>query len=101
MYILYESYTDDYVYSKELISNTKIIALYNNKEQAINRYNNLAKETITQNDSNFDWFVKELEVDLLNNTNIIMACNVYNGGIENYKDNYMIILEEIEVLNND
>ena len=100
MYILYESYTDECMNSKDLTMNTKIIALYNTEEQAVEGYNNDLDKTITQSDKEYDWFTQEISVDLLENANIINACRVYNGGIEVCEDCYLIALEKMEVFDN-
>jgi len=100
MYILYESYTDECMNSKDLTMNTKIIALYNTEEQAVEGYNNHLDKTITQSDKEYDWFTQEISVDLLENANIINACRVYNGGIEVCEDCYLIALEKMGVFDN-
>lgn len=102
MYLLYESYTDECRNLKDLLVNTKLIALYNNKEQAVTKYNNYLERTITQSDGEYDWFIQEVDLDLLENKNILGACRVYNEGIEIYDDYYMIVLEKIkEEIKND
>lgn len=97
MYILYESYDDDCRNLKELDLNTKIIAIYNDKEQALVGLKELADNTIILEDGENEWFVKE---EILDNENIIGAYRVFNGEIENYNEFYTIILEKVEVLNN-
>ena len=97
MYILYESYDDDCRNLKELDLNTKIIAIYNDKEQALVGLKELADNTIILEDGENEWFVKE---EILDNKNIIGAYRVFNGEIENYNEFYTIILEKVEVLNN-
>ena len=69
--------------------------LADNKE-----YNNYLERTITQSDGEYDWFIQEVDLDLLENKNILGACRVYNEGIEIYDDYYMIVLEKIEVFDN-
>lgn len=102
MYLLYESYTDDCRNLKDLSVNTRLVALYNNKERAVMEYKDYLEKTITQSDGEYDWFVQELDLDLLENKNILGACRVYNEGIEVYNDYYMIVLEEIkEVIRDD
>ena len=81
---------------KDLLVNTKLIALYNNKEQSVMKYNNYLEKSITQSDGEYDWFIQKVELDLLENKNILGACRVYNEGIEICGDYYMIILEKIE-----
>lgn len=98
MYILYESYNEDCKNLKELYLNTKIIALYNNKEQALMGLKELVDNTIILEDGNNEWFVKE---EVLDNKNIIGAYNVFNGEIDNYEEYYTIVLEKVEVYNND
>lgn len=98
MYILYESYDDDCKNLKELDLNTKIIAIYNDKEQALVGLKELADNTIILEDGKSEWFVKE---EILDNENIIGAYRVFNGEIENYNELYTIILEKVEVYNND
>ena len=98
MYILYESYDDDCRNLKELDLNTKIIAIYNDKEQALIGLKELADNTIILEDGETEWFVKE---EILDNENIIGAYRVFNGEIENYNEFYTIILEKVEVYNND
>ena len=98
MYILYESYDDDCRNLKELDLNTKIIAIYNDKEQALVGLKELADNTIILEDGENEWFVKE---EILDNENIIGAYRVFNGEIENYNEIYTIILEKVEVYNND
>ena len=98
MYILYESYDDDCRNLKELDLNTKIIAIYNDKEQALIGLKELADNTIILEDGENEWFVKE---EILDNKNIIGAYRVFNGEIENYNEFYTIILEKVEVYNND
>ena len=98
MYILYESYDDDCRNLKELDLNTKIIAIYNDKEQALISLKELADNTIILEDGENEWFVKE---EILDNENIIGAYRVFNGKIENYNEFYTIILEKVEVYNND
>ena len=98
MYILYESYDDDCKNLKELDLNTKIIAIYNDKEQALVGLKELADNTIILEDGKSEWFVKE---EILDNENIIDAYRVFNGEIENYNELYTIILEKVEVYNND
>lgn len=98
MYILYESYDDDCRNLKELDLNTKIIAIYNNEEQALIGLKELADNTIILEDGKSEWFVKE---EILDNENIIGAYRVFNGEIENYNELYTIILEKVEVYNND
>lgn len=98
MYILYESYDDDCRNLKELDLNTKIIAIYNNEEQALIGLKELADNTIILEDGKSEWFVKE---EILDNENIIDAYRVFNGEIENYNELYTIILEKVEVYNND
>lgn len=98
MYILYESYDDDCRNLKELDLNTKIIAIYNDKEQALVGLKELADNTIILEDGKSEWFVKE---EILDNKNIIGAYRVFNGEIENYNELYTIILEKVEVYNND
>ena len=97
MYILYESYDDDCRNLKELDLNTKIIAIYNNKEQALVGLKELADNTIILEDGENEWFVKE---EILDNENIIGAYRVFNGEIENYNEFYTIILEKVEVFDN-
>lgn len=97
MYILYESYDDDCRNLKELDLNTKIIAIYNDKEQALVGLKELADNTIILEDGENEWFVKE---EILDNENIISAYRVFNGEIENYNEFYTIILEKVEVLDN-
>lgn len=97
MYILYESYDDDCRNLKELDLNTKIIAIYNDKEQALVGLKELADNTIILEDGENEWFVKE---EILDNENIIGAYRVFNGEIENYNEFYTIILEKMEVLDN-
>lgn len=97
MYILYESYDDDCRNLKELDLNTKIIAIYNNEEQALIGLKELADNTIILEDGENEWFVKE---EILDNENIIGAYRVFNGEIENYNEFYTIILEKVEVLDN-
>ena len=97
MYILYESYDDDCRNLKELDLNTKIISIYNNKEQALVGLKELADNTIILEDGENEWFVKE---EILDNENIIGAYRVFNGEIENYNEFYTIILEKVEVLDN-
>lgn len=97
MYILYESYDDDCRNLKELDLNTKIIAIYNNKEQALIGLKELADNTIILEDGENEWFVKE---EILDNENIIGAYRVFNGEIENYNEFYTIILEKVEVFDN-
>lgn len=97
MYILYESYDDDCRNLKELDLNTKIIAIYNNEEQALVGLKELADNTIILEDGENEWFVKE---EILDNENIIGAYRVFNGEIENYNEFYTIILEKVEVLDN-
>ena len=97
MYILYESYDDDCRNLKELDLNTKIIAIYNDKEQALVGLKELTDNTIILEDGENEWFVKE---EILDNENIIGAYRVFNGEIENYNEFYTIILEKVEVLNN-
>lgn len=96
MYILYESYDDDCRNLKELDLNTKIIAIYNDKEQALVGLKELADNTIILEDGENEWFVKE---EILDNENIIGAYRVFNGEIENYNEFYTIILEKVEVYN--
>lgn len=98
MYILYESYDDDCRNLKELDLNTKIIAIYSDKEQALVGLKELADNTIILEDGKSEWFVKE---EILDNKNIIGAYRVFNGEIENYNELYTIILEKVEVYNND
>lgn len=98
MYILYESYNEDCKNLKELYLNTKIIALYNNKEQALMGLKELVDNTIILEDGNNEWFVKE---EVLDNKNIIGAYNVFNSEIDNYEEYYTIVLEKVEVYNND
>ena len=98
MYILYESYDDDCRNLKELDLNTKIITIYNDKEQALIGLKELADNTIILEDGENEWFVKE---EILDNENIIGAYRVFNGEIENYNEFYTIILEKVEVYNND
>ena len=98
MYILYESYDDDCRNLKELDLNTKIIAIYNDKEQALIGLKELADNTIILEDGENEWFVKE---EILDNENIIGAYRVFNGEIENYNEFYTIILEKVGVYNND
>ena len=97
MYILYESYDDDCRNLKELDLNTKIIAIYNDKEQALIGLKELADNIIMLEDGENEWFVKE---DILDNENIIGAYRVFNGEIENYNEFYTIILEKVEVFDN-
>ena len=97
MYILYESYDDDCRNLKDLDLNTKIIAIYNDEEQALVGLKELADNTIILEDGENEWFVKE---EILDNENIIGAYRVFNGEIENYNEFYTIILEKVEVLNN-
>ena len=97
MYILYESYDDDCRNLKELDLNTKIIAIYNDKEQALISLKELADNTIILEDGENEWFVKE---EILDNENIIGAYRVFNGEIENYNEFYTIILEKVEVFDN-
>ena len=97
MYILYESYDDDCRNLKELDLNTKIISIYNDKEQALVGLKELADNTIILEDGENEWFVKE---EILDNENIIGAYRVFNGEIENYNEFYTIILEKVEVLDN-
>lgn len=97
MYILYESYDDDCRNLKELDLNTKIIAIYNNEEQALIGLKELADNTIILEDGKSEWFVKE---EILDNENIIGAYRVFNGEIENYNELYTIILEKVEVFDN-
>lgn len=97
MYILYESYDDDCRNLKELDLNTKIISIYNNKEQALVGLKELADNTIILEDGENEWFVKE---EILDNENIIGAYRVFNGEIENYNEFYTIILEKVEVFDN-
>ena len=97
MYILYESYDDDCRNLKDLDLNTKIIAIYNNEEQALVGLKELADNTIILEDGENEWFVKE---EILDNENIIGAYRVFNGEIENYNEFYTIILEKVEVLDN-
>ena len=97
MYILYESYDDDCRNLKELDLNTKIIAIYNDKEQALVGLKELADNTIILEDGENEWFVKE---EMLDNKNIIGAYRVFNGEIENYNEFYTIILEKVEVFDN-
>ena len=97
MYILYESYDDDCRNLKELDLNTKIIAIYNDKEQALIGLKELADNTIILEDGENEWFVKE---EILDNENIIDAYRVFNGEIENYNEFYTIILEKVEVIDN-
>ena len=97
MYILYESYDDDCRNLKELDLNTKIIAIYNDKEQALVSLKELADNTIILEDGENEWFVKE---EILDNENIIGAYRVFNGEIENYNEFYTIILEKVEVFDN-
>lgn len=97
MYILYESYDDDCRNLKDLDLNTKIIAIYNDKEQALVGLKELADNTIILEDGENEWFVKE---EILDNENIIGAYRVFNGEIENYNEFYTIILEKVEVLDN-
>ena len=97
MYILYESYDDDCRNLKELDLNTKIIAIYNDKKQALIGLKELADNTIILEDVENEWFVKE---EILDNKNIIGAYRVFNGEIENYNEFYTIILEKVEVFDN-
>lgn len=97
MYLLYESYDDDCRNLKELDLNTKIIAIYNNKEQALVGLKELVDNTIILEDGENEWFVKE---EILDNENIIGAYRVFNGEIENYNKFYTIILEKVEVFDN-
>ena len=97
MYILYESYDDDCRNLKELDLNTKIISIYNNKEQALVGLKELADNTIILEDGENEWFVKE---EILDNENIVGAYRVFNGEIENYNEFYTIILEKVEVFDN-
>ena len=97
MYILYESYDDDCRNLKELDLNTKIIAIYNDKKQALIGLKELADNTIILEDGENEWFVKE---EILDNENIIDAYRVFNGEIENYNEFYTIILEKVEVIDN-
>ena len=97
MYILYESYDDDCRNLKELDLNTKIIAIYNDKKQALIGLKKLADNTIILEDGENEWFVKE---EMLDNKNIIGAYRVFNGEIENYNEFYTIILEKVEVIDN-
>ena len=97
MYILYESYDDDCRNLKELDLNTKIIAIYNDKEQALVGLKELADNTIILEDGENEWLVKE---ETLDNENIIGAYRVFNGEIENYNEFYTIILEKVEVFDN-
>ena len=97
MYILYESYDDDCRNLKELDLNTKIIAIYNDKKQALIGLKELADNTIILEDGENEWFVKE---EILDNKNIIGAYRVFNGEIENYNEFYTIILEKVEVIDN-
>ena len=97
MYILYESYDDDCRNLKELDLNTKIIAIYNDKEQALIGLKELADNTIILEDGENEWFVKE---EILDNENIIGAYRVFNEEIGNYNEFYTIILEKVEVLDN-
>lgn len=102
MYLLYESYTDEYKNLKDLLVNTKLMALYNNKKQAVMEYNNYLERIITQSDGEYDWFIQEVELNLLENKNILGACKVYNEGIEIHNYYYMIVLEKIkEEIKND
>ena len=97
MYILYESYDDNCRNLKELDLNTKIIAVYNDEEQALIGLKELADNTIILEDGENEWFVKE---EMLDNKNIIGAYRVFNGEIENYNEFYTIILEKVEVFDN-
>ena len=97
MYILYESYDDDCRNLKELDLNTKIIAIYNDEEQALVGLKELADNTIILEDGENEWFVKE---EILDNKNIVGAYRVFNGEIENYNEFYTIILEKVEVFDN-
>lgn len=98
MYLLYESYDDESKASKEFELNTKIIALYNNEEQALMGLKELADNTIVLEDGKNEWFVKEECVD---NDNVLGAYRVFNKEIDNYNECYVIILEKLEVLDND
>ena len=97
MYILYESYDDDCRNLKGLDLNTKIIAIYNNEEQALIGLKELADNTIILEDGENEWFVKE---EILDNESIIGAYRVFNEEIENYNEFYTIILEKVEVFDN-
>lgn len=98
MYILYESYNDETKYIKELEYNTKIIGLYNDKDKAIKKLNEIVNNTITLEDGTNEWFTKEVFVE---DKQVVSAYQVFNKGIEEYEESYVIILLEMEVIDNE
>lgn len=101
MYVLYESYDDDIRTLKDIDINTKIIGVYTTQEQGVSAFEKLAEQTITKTDGENDWFRQEVSVALLENDNIVCACQMCNGGLDDFAELYTIILEKVEVLEND
>ena len=101
MYIIYESYSDDYINDNGLITNTKIIGLYKNKKSAKKEYKKIVDNTISSYDNKFDWFLEDVDIKILDNKRIINACRLHNGEFNSCVDCYMIILEKVKVVKSD
>ena len=100
MYILYESYTDETRNMKDLNFNTKIIGLYETKEQAKDKLKEYLDYLVKDFETEYNWFVKKYNKKIIKDDerykNVIDIYEVFNDYIDNIAEMYYLILEKVE-----
>lgn len=98
MYILYETYGDNARLLKETRINTKIIGVYADKKSGLNAIDKIVEETMLNALDKNDWYYKKYDKKLLDNgKDVVKAYEMFNNFIENCEEEYLIILEKVEV----
>lgn len=101
MYILYETYGDNARLLKDVRINTKILGVYNDKKSGLNAIDKIVKKTIFNMLDKNNWYYKKYDKKLLDNEkDVIKAYEIFNDFIDNCEEEYLIILEKVEVINN-
>ena len=98
MYILYETYGDNARLLKETRINTKIIGVYTDKKSGLNAIDKIVEETTLDALDKNNWYYKKYDKKLLDNEkDVVKAYEMFNDFIENCEEEYLIILEKVEV----
>lgn len=98
MYILYETYGDNARLLKEIRINTKIIGVYTDKKSGLNAIDKIVEETTLNTLDKNNWYYKKYDKKLLDNEkDVIKAYEIFNDFVDNCEEEYLIILEKVEV----
>ena len=96
MYLLYETYTDETKNMRDILLNTHIVGLYDDKKYAKQKLLEHLQNTKLNYKDKHNWYIKKVKKHIFHK-NIIEIYEVYNDFIENYEEIFYVVLEKVRV----